>query len=270
MDDLSLPPPSHTAQSCANCGAERIGPWCHDCGQHREATHRSVRRLGLEALEHLINTDGKILSTLKRLFTHPARLTKAYLEGHRVAQVAPINLFLVILVLFLFIAGQTTHVEIIPPSAAQAAEIPRWMRWTIPISNVLHQHAASFTSNLSESAELFGLLTVPVAALLLWGLFAFPRRGFRLFDHLIFALHSLSFQFIILAAIQLLPDSLGILALPLLVIMPAHLFFHMRGTYGGGVWATLLRMALLGAGTAVASFALVALWMSLAYAELWI
>jgi hypothetical protein len=235
-----------------------------------EATHRSVRRLGLEAFEHLINTDGKILTTLKQLFTHPAQLTKAYLAGHRVAQVAPINLFLVILVLFLFIAGQTTHVVIIPPSAAQAAEIPRFMRWTIPISNVLHEHAASFTSNLSESAEMFGLLTVPVAALLLWGLFAFPRRGFRLFDHLIFSLHSLSFQFIMLALIALLPDSLGILALPLLAIMPVHLFFHMRGTYGSGVRSTLVRMALLGAGTGVASIVLITLWMSLAYAELWI
>ncbi len=44
----------------------------------------------------------------------------------------------------------------------------------------------------------------------------------------------------------------------------------MRGTYGCGVGSTLGRTALLGAGPGVASIALVALRMPLAYAELWV
>jgi hypothetical protein len=254
--------------ACANCGAARVGKWCHDCGQHEEMTHRSVRRLGVEAFEHLTSLDGKILRTLRGLALHPAALTSSYLEGKRVAQVPPLSLFLVILVVFLFIAGQQVHVEMLPPTAAQAAQIPHYMRWIVPLSVTLRDHSGRFLGAMAESAELFGLLTVPVAALLLWGLFAGRRH--RLYDHLIFALHSLSFQFVVVGLILLLPDSWGILANPLMVVMAAHLFIHMRGVYGGGVASTLLRMAALGLGTAVAYSILLAAWIAVAFAALWV
>jgi hypothetical protein len=252
--------------NCANCGASLVGVWCQDCGQHRDATHRSVGKLCLEAFEHLINTDGKILTTLRQLFMRPAALTKNYLAGHRAAQVPPVTLFLVVLVGFLFVAAHTTNVEMPPMTPATEALVPSFMKWSIPVSNVLRQHESSFLTNLSESAELFGLLTVPVAAVLLWGLFAWPRRGVVLYDHLIFALHSLSFQFIMLAVLSLTPDAIS---LPLMAVMAGHLFLHMRGTYGSGVSGTLLRMALLGLGTLIASLALLVLWLAVAYAELW-
>jgi hypothetical protein len=270
MDDPAPPAPAGATLDCANCGTARAGPWCHVCGQHAEATHRSVRRLALEAFTHLANTDGKTLRTLRQLATHPATLTRRYLAGHRVSQVAPINLFLVILVLFLFTTEQTPFVVVDPPTAASLAAIPHALRWIIPLIGPLRQHAAGFNRNLNESAELFGLLTVPIAAMLLWALFAVPARGIRLYDHLIFALHSLSFQFIILGIIGILPDSAGLLTLPLFALMAAHLFFHMRGTYRRGALPTLARMALLAAGTLVCGIILFTLWMTLAYAALWI
>jgi len=254
--------------ACANCGAARVGKWCHDCGQHEDMTHRSVRRLGVEAFEHVTSLDGKILRTLRGLALHPAALTRGYLEGKRVAQVPPLSLFLVILVVFLFVAGQEVHVEMLPPTAAQAAQIPHYMRWIVPLSATLRAHSARFLGAMAESAELFGLLTVPVAALLLWALFAGRRH--KLYDHLIFSLHSLSFQFVTVGLILLLPDALGILALPLLAIMATHLFLHMRGVYGGGVASTVLRMAALGFGTAIAYSVLLAACIAVAFAALWV
>jgi hypothetical protein len=37
----------------------------------------------------------------------------------------------------------------------------------------------------------------------------------------------------------------------LILLSPTHLFFHMRGTYGLGVFGTLLRMFLLFIGSAI-------------------
>jgi hypothetical protein len=69
-----------------------------------------------------------------------------------------------------------------------------------------------------------------------------------------------------LAVLFLTPDAISV---PLLAVMSGHLFMHMRGTYGSLVSGTLLRMALLGLGTLIASLALLVLWLAVAYAELW-
>jgi hypothetical protein len=95
----------------------------------------------------------------------------------------------------------------------------------------------------------FAILMLPVAALMLTGLFAF-RRGVYVFDHVIFSMHSLSFVGLLLTAIFLLSMA-SPLAWWLLLAAPAHLFVHMRGTYRTGVFGTLVRMWLLFVGTVV-------------------
>ncbi len=217
----------------------------------------------MEAAEHLANTDGKVFTTLKQLFLHPAALTRAYLAGKRMAQVAPLQLFFVMLVLFLFVGEETINVEFVTPTAAQVAMMPGWARSLLAVSARIHAHGGNFLEMLRRSAEVFGLLMVPVAALLLWGLYA--GQGRRLYDHLIFVLHSLSFQLVVVGVLLALPDSLGWLAYPLLVVMAAHLFVHLRGVYGGGVAGVLARMAVLGLGTAVAFAVLFAGWIGVAY-----
>lgn len=109
---------------------------------------------------------------------------------------------------------------------------------------------------LEQWSERFAFLMLPVAALLMSLLFAFQRRFF-LFDHTIFSLHSLSAMglfgivYLILGAIA----GEGTASVALL-IMPVHLFVHMRGVYRASVLGTLIRMALLFVGSSVAVAAL--------------
>jgi hypothetical protein len=77
------------------------------------------------------------------------------------------------------------------------------------------------------------------------------------FDHPIFSMHSLSFQGLLLSIVFLL-GKLTPLAGLLLVISPAHLFAHMRQTYGTSVIGTLVRMTLLTAGALIAASLLLA------------
>ena len=103
---------------------------------------------------------------------------------------------------------------------------------------------------LESQSERFAFLTLPLATGLLALLFVFQRRFF-VFDHTIFALHSLSFQGLLFT----LSSILGLLWKPLsaliLLAAPVHLFVHMRGLYRSGVPGTLLRMALLGVGSGI-------------------
>ena len=100
------------------------------------------------------------------------------------------------------------------------------------------------------------VVMLPIAALMLSVLFLF-KKGVFVFDHLIFSMHSLSFQGLLLTAVFLL--GLGVDWGPaLLWLSPVHLFMHMRGAYRISVIGTLIRMFLLFMGSSIAFALLIA------------
>jgi hypothetical protein len=109
---------------------------------------------------------------------------------------------------------------------------------------------------IAEWAQRFAILMLPIAAVMLSVLFVF-KRGVYVFDHLIFSMHSLAFQGLLLTAIFLLGLAIDWAAV-FLWIAPVHLFVHMRGAYRISVIGALLRMAVLFMGSSVAFGMLVA------------
>ncbi len=97
---------------------------------------------------------------------------------------------------------------------------------------------------LETWAHRLAILMLPMGALILTGLFAFQKRFF-VFDHLVFTMHSLSFQGVLMSTATLLSMPMGGYEGWLYLAAPVHLFVHMRKVYGTGVPGTLLRMALL-------------------------
>ena len=95
---------------CANCQTTLAGPWCYACGQRGEEYHRSIWKLAWEALEGLVDVDGRIWQTLPRLVLRPGKLTREYLDGHRAVQVPPFRIFLIAL-LIVFFAGSPRRLE---------------------------------------------------------------------------------------------------------------------------------------------------------------
>ena len=92
----------------------------------------------------------------------------------------------------------------------------------------------------------------------LLSLIFFRRREVMVFDHLVFAMHSLSFQGMLLAATELVAILPNAWSLLILLAGPPHLFVHLRGVYGTSVIGTLARMVVLFAGSVLA-FALLVL-----------
>jgi hypothetical protein len=255
---------------CANCGAVLQGAWCHDCGQLAEDFHRSIWRLMMEAVEGITHLDGRFWTTAPALFLHPGKLTRDYIEGHRASQIPPLRLFLVVLLLVFFIGSvtggkaeffrmngaedsaarsqteaQIDRINVDPGDHSQSAN--NWLR---PRLKAVLRDPERFKLVLEGQSERFAFLTLPLATLLLSLLFVFQRRFF-IFDHTIFALHSLSFQGLLFSVSALAGTLWDPLSSLLLIGAPVHLFVHMRGVYRTGIAGTLLRMTLLGVGSGI-------------------
>jgi hypothetical protein len=247
---------------CCNCATPLQGPWCYNCGQSSHDFHRSAWQLATEAFESFFHADGRLWRTLGRLFRNPAKLTRDFLAGKRAPQIPPLRLFLVVLLLLFLVgnpiinSGGLLHFDT-PPAEAQTAvqksqvHLGLSPQWDAAATAWLHTHLGramahpdALASAMRDRAETFAFLMLPLSALILSLIFAF-RRGFVLFDHLVFSMHSLSFQGLLIITVILGNMATGGRAGVLLWAAPVHLFAHMRGVYGTRVLGTLVRMAVL-------------------------
>lgn len=262
---------------CPNCNTALAGPWCYECGQRGEEYHRSIVRLAAEAVMGLFDLDGRIWQTFPRLIFRPGKLTRDYLDGHRAVQVPPFRIFLVVL-LMVFFAGSLDvtrnhkNFKLAGPDSPEAAKIltpemtkdmdvqlgdPNASKWLKERLQFSLSHQDAFFSAVASWGQRFAVLMLPIAALMLTLLFLFKRNVY-VFDHLIFSMHSLSFQGLLLTAVFLLDGFGDAWAAELLWLSPVHLFVHMRGAYRISWYGTLLRMFVLFLGSSIAFALLIA------------
>ena len=248
--------------ACLNCGTPLAGRFCHGCGQNA-AVHRSLLHLGAELLETVTHADSRFWRTLRRLALDPARLSRDYIEGRRAREIPPLRLFFVTLFLLFGIGSLTAGRIEVRLDAAQRGVVDHWVdalriegepEATLLLRQRLHRAAErpdEVLAVMREWLERFTVLLLPVAGVMLW-LLHLPGRSFALFDHMIVSIHSLCFTSLVLMALFLLGTVADGAAGLVLLLLPVHLFAHLRGVYRTGVGGTLLRMAVLGLATLVA------------------
>lgn len=100
---------------------------------------------------------------------------------------------------------------------------------------------------IKASASKLSFLLVPLSVPFIWLMFAF-KRGVYLYDHVVFALHSLSFM-AVLTALAVLLSRLGAgtaaLGSLLCFVPPIHMYAHLKGAYRLGVFSALWRTCVL-------------------------
>ena len=271
---------------CPNCHTALAGPWCYACGQRGEKYNRSIWRLTLEAAGGLTELDGRIWQTLPRLIFRPGRLTRDYLDGHRAVQIPPFRVFLIVLLMVFFAGGlsfsrSNSNFNLVGPSGAKIGSISAKDQvdlkdavshidsdnsinvgsakenafWTAQLKRAV-ANPQNFFTEIQDWGPKVAVLMLPIAALLLSVLFLFKKNTY-VFDHLIFSMHSLSFQGLLLSGVFLAGIWLDGVEWALW-LSPVHLFVHMRGTYRSSIFGTLLRMFVLFIGSSVAFGLLVA------------
>jgi len=116
--------------------------------------------------------------------------------------------------------------------------------------NAINSNRALFVYKLESAASKFSWALIPISVPFIWLLF-FWRRDVGLYDHAIFAFHSLSFMTLLVVGLIGL-DLIGVhqawLWLAMIVAPPIHMYKHLKGAYlisrFGAAWRTAALLAM--------------------------
>lgn len=95
---------AHQLSACQNCGARLHGAYCHECGQSGHV-HRTLGHVFEEFAHGVLHVDGKLWRTLPMLAFNPGRLTREYVHGKRARYIAPLALYLFVVLLTFVVFG---------------------------------------------------------------------------------------------------------------------------------------------------------------------
>ena len=122
-----------------------------------------------------------------------------------------------------------------------------------------------YAYKLKMESYKFSWALIPISVPFIWLLFCF-RRDVGLYDHAIFAFHSLSFMTLLvvgLIALHLIGVGEALLWLALIVVPPVHMYKQLKGAYLIGRVSAAWRTAALLVTTSIAAtlFFLLLLWL---------
>lgn len=99
--------PPEKGSACQNCATMLQGGYCHVCGQHAHNPLRSFRHAVEDVFESFWHVDGRIFRTLRDLMV-PGKVSREYLDGHRVRYIAPLRLYVILSLITFFVAHLAT------------------------------------------------------------------------------------------------------------------------------------------------------------------
>lgn len=108
LPDLPLAAGADQPYICSNCQAPSRGAACMNCGQKRyREENLSLRHVLRLAFREMLTMDGRWWGTMRRLFFQPGQLTLDFLEGRRLRNIHPVQLYLFCLMIMIFSAGRS-------------------------------------------------------------------------------------------------------------------------------------------------------------------
>lgn len=230
-----------TSKICNNCSQPLLGSYCHHCGEKEvEESDFHFKTLVGESLGNLFNVDSKIFKSFYFLFLKPGRLTKYYVYGVRKSFMKPIQLFLVINVLFFLLLTQADILRI--PSKYYFANDKSMslteMSQRTGISEL--DLMSKFDTNSANYSKALVIILIPFFALVLM-LINFKKELF-FGKHVIFAMHYFSF-FLIFCVLLIVLNRFGnaVIQLAIVIINLLYLFFAIKAFYNDTKWVSALK-----------------------------
>lgn len=244
------------AAGCPSCGAAVNGRFCAACGEQKvtERDYSVAHYIG-HVFESLTSFDFRTLRALWTLMARPGRLTRDYLEGRRRIYIGPVQLFVIVNVVFA-LAGSNTFRT---PLAVQEHDPPFPAFKRSLVANAMAERTVeredfrrSFDDNAGLQAKSWIFTMIPLIAVATAALYGF-RRFFV--EHLIFATHFLAFMLVWmlitgvltiwgfrLAGIRLSPQDWDSVASTLTLIgLVGYLLPALRRVFGDGRVAAIAR-----------------------------
>lgn len=262
VHDGGLPDPSPVA--CPSCGHAFSSPYCPECGERRPDNRRyDLRHFFHEALEVLFHIDYTLPRTLKTLFAQPGRLTKDFMEGRRKPYLAPLQLFLIVNLLFFVVQSfvgligsefdvLTSPLQVHLKYSRYKDLAGRLVDRKLATEGISYdKFELAFNHSVKVNAKSLIVVMVPVFAMGV-ALLNLKRRRF-IVEHLVFSLHFFTAFMLFIALIDLivaillkLPGRIyhpgwanRIIALAIIIGVVAYLFQAFKRTYNASNPATV-------------------------------
>jgi len=257
-----------TDPTCRNCGAATSGNYCHMCGQETRLHAPSFGEFLHEFIGHYIALEGRLWGTMWRLLFRPGLLTAEYIAGRRKRYVEPLRLYLSLSIIFFAVLklSDAGVVTVDPHAAAPAvSQEAAPAKEQAPSDDEKFQRVLEHEApGVFHSIERFDKMSdheksavmqagfykyAPYAIFLLMPLFAlwlkvlYLGTGKKYGEHLLFALHTNAFAFVMLAVFMFLPE--GFLKFVAFCWVAGYLPWAMQRVYQKGKWGTLWRWLLL-------------------------
>lgn len=258
------------AAPCPNCGSSAVRRYCPECGQ-AAPTQRdySLRAYTADAFEQLASVDGKAIRTVWTLVSAPGVLTAEHLAGRRSRYLRPLQLFLLVnVVLFvaapkmpLFNYNLATYSQSAPPSPVMVRSLVARAARDHPSGSA--EYSRAFDGRVESQRKSLILLFAPAIALLLRLLFLRAKSTgvpHRYGEHLVFALHTLAFVWLVFVGWGAVAGALvgttltgapAVLVIgcltTLLLAMPGYVYLGIRRVYMLSVARAIVLTALLSA-----------------------
>lgn len=182
---------------CTNCGLEAADVFCARCGEKQPSHHDyKLSHVAGHAVHELVHLDSKLFITLRLLVTRPGMLTAEYFSGRKTRYIAPLRLFLTLF--FLSFLVTTAYKPLSIYSASNMARMDKKgaigslmdrvaKRKGMTREQVAEQIDHKWHAAVSSLQLLNVVLVAGVLAL------AFARSKHYFAEHLVFAMHFLSF-----------------------------------------------------------------------------
>lgn len=224
---VDLPALGTPVEHCANCAAERVGAYCHSCGQRFREERLTVAVLAREITERFTFERG-LLRTARDLSLRPGGTTRSYVDGQRAGYVTPLTYLL-------FGAGAALLAR-----SLYRDQLSGWIRQqgaAVGESPLLTaEQAAAFSDvlvNLTSHTSLTGIaLCLPFAAAVR---VLFRRSGINFAEAAVFALFVCGQALLVQA----------------LLATPLYLLFPRMGAFN---WSTVVPLLAVGAVAAAGYF----------------
>jgi hypothetical protein len=234
---------------CPNCAAELTHEYCSACGQRRiHPEDLSARRFAGELAEEVasLHSKFKIVRSLRGLLA-PGFLTAEFLAGRRQAHLSPIRLYLVCAAIF-FLAAPLAGFRL----EAMMAENPSGALGNLVSARVAERGIDRSLFNARFDVRVQSVYTISLGAgalvIALMLQFLFRKKAWPYGAHLIFALHYISFMYLITIAAgvgRVLGALPAVAVLAALAVVVWYLVVALRRVYLESNGVILLKAAAL-------------------------
>jgi len=201
---------SRAVETCPTCNTVLAGLFCHNCGEKKlTGGDYSLVKFLQQAVHILTHYDARVFRSLLLLITRPGFLTAEYFTGRRVPYLKPVQLFLLVNIVYFFAVSLfgwntfATHLDVHLHNGYYGREATAMVESRLSERNItLEDYKESFDHTSSTFSKTLIFTMIPFIACLLQ--LAYRRPHHYYVEQLVFSIHFFAFLLLYLVGMGLL------------------------------------------------------------------